>query len=51
MVFYCDKNTENGGGVGRTLHNFGQELTLGHVYDLRYVGKYMHQHRNIEKNG
>ena len=49
MVFYCNKNTENGGGV-----NFAQfwawNMALGHVYDMRCLGKYMYQHRNVEKN-
>ena len=48
-MFYCDKNTLNGVG-DRFLHKSGHGLTLGHVYDMRCLGKHMDQHRNVEKN-
>ena len=43
MLFYFDK-TQNvcGGGGGRgelTFHNSGHRLALGHVNDLRCMGK------------
>ena len=38
MLFYCAKNTMNGGG-GVAFHNSGHILALGHVNDMRYLEK------------
>ena len=37
MLFYFDNTQRKGGGV--TFHNSGHRLALGHVNDMRCLGK------------
>ena len=39
MVSYFAKNLINGGGGGVAFHNSGHRLALGHVNDMRCLGK------------